>query len=167
MALIIEDGSQVTNSDSYVTRAVYIAYALTLGVTIADEEETDQKLRKAAIYISSKESHLIGVRVDRDQSLAYPRSNLWIEGFYWEIDEIPTQVKNAQMNLALDLEDGIDLYNLPQSDNVGIKKEKIDGAIEVEYAIAEGSKISRKSSSQALISQLTSTSSFSISLVMA
>jgi len=156
MALIVEDGSQVTNSDSYVTRAVYIAYALTLGVTIADEEETDQKLRKAAIYISSKESQLIGVRVDRDQSIAY-----------WEIDEIPTQVKNAQMNLALDLEDGIDLYNLPQSDNVGIKKEKIDGAIEVEYAIAEGSKISRKSSSQALMSQLTSTSSFSIGLVMA
>ena len=45
MALIVEDGSQVSNSDSYVSRADYIAYAATLGTTITDADAATEPVR--------------------------------------------------------------------------------------------------------------------------
>ena len=165
MAVILEDGSQVSNSDSWVTRAAYIAYALTVGITVADNVTADQQLIKAAIFIATKENSLKGVLVDRDQSMVYPRSSLYINGFSWLSTEIPTTVKNCQMELALDINAGVDLYNLPKSES-GIKKEKIDGAVEVEYAIAEDQVSSRRSASKNYLSQLMVGGGLSIPIVM-
>ena len=167
MAVIIETGAQVTDSDSYSTRAEYIAYAASIGTTIADTVAADEQLIAAAIFIDSKEAQLKGCRVDRDQSMAFPRNGLVIEGFSWLSTEIPRQVLLAQMALALDLNAGEDLYNLSQSASAGVKKERVEGAVSVEYAVSDSMKLSRRSRSQALLASLmTSGGLFTVPLTM-
>ena len=155
MALIIETGSIVPNANSFVTRAEFIAHALEKGVTIADEGATDVMLVKAGQYINSKEPNLKGRLVNRDQPMVYPRNDLQLEGWAWSSTEIPRQVILAQMELALDLNDGIDLYNPPANPNLTAKRERIEGAVEVEYFGQDGGfKVSRDSLSQAIMSVL-------------
>jgi hypothetical protein len=155
MALIVEDGSQVTSSNSYVSRADYIAYALDRGVTIADTSAADVQLLKAAEFIDEHEDNLKGWRVTRDQSMSFPRNNLYIDNWYWSSTEIPRQVTLCQMAYALDINSGIDIYNPPQNPNLFTKREKID-VIEVEYAVgdATGQKLSRTSTGESLLRSL-------------
>jgi hypothetical protein len=152
--LIVEDGTIVPNADSFVTQAEYVEYAGHIGAFIDGAEGQRQALRKAAIYMASFEGRLKGSLVDRDQSMPYPRSDLVLEGFEWADDEIPRQVKLCQMQLALDLNAGIDIYNPPQSESVGIKSERVEGAVAVEYAVKESSKLSRNSTATALMASL-------------
>jgi len=166
MALTIEDGSQVSGADSYVTRAEYIAYALTLGITVADTSTADDELVAASIYIDSQEPKLKGYRVSRDQSISYPRDGMYLNGFVWESDEIPTQVKYAQFNLALDIKADIDIYNPDKTDSI-VKREKIEGAIEVEYAVTEKGTVTKQSLSNSYMNILMNNQTMSIPLVMA
>jgi len=170
MALIIEDGSQVTDSNSYVSRADYITYANARGITIADTAVTDVQLLKAAEYIDRHEDNLKGYIVERDQSMAYPRYDLTIDGWYWGSDEIPRQVILCQLAFALDINSGVDLYNRPQNPNLITKSERIEGAIDIEYAVSEntGQKLSQTSTGDALLASLLNNSGLtSISLVRA
>lgn len=155
MALVVEDGSIVTGADSFVTRADFITYAATKGITIADEAATDVMLFKAGQYINSKEPNLKGNRVERDQPMAYPRENLNIEDFNWSSTEIPRQVILAQMELAIDVNDGVDLWNPPTNPNRAVRRERVEGAVEVEYMGNDNAaKVSRDSLSQAIMSVL-------------
>ena len=153
MTIIVETGAVVTNANSYVTRADYIDYAASIGVTIADTEAADIQLVNAAIYIDSKEAQLKGTRTDRDQALAYPRSDLILEGFEWASNEIPRQVILCQMALALDINAGEDLYN--RSYTLPTIRERVDGAVEVAYANPSVvGKIGTKSRATALLAVL-------------
>ena len=154
MAVTVEDGSIVAGADSYVTRAEYIAHALTLGVTVADTEAADVELVKAGLFIGSHEDSLKGSLTNRDQPMAFPRSGLVLEGFSWGSDEIPRQVKLCQLALALDVNEGIDLYNPPVNPNRATSMEKVDGAVEVQYFGTGGNKVGRTSSAQALLNTL-------------
>lgn len=167
MAIIVEDGTIVTNANSFVTRDEYIAYAASLGVTIAADEAADVQLVKAGEFIAGKESQLKGDLTDRDQPMPYPRYNLTLENFHWSSNEIPRQAILCQMQLALDINAGIDLYNLPQSDGTAVKRERVEGAVEVEYAVGDSMKVSRNSQSRALLSTLMTNSGLSVALVMA
>ncbi len=167
MTLIVETGAVVTDSNSYVSRADYIAYAALIGTTIADEAATDEQLIEAARFIDSHESRMKGYRSERDQSMAFPRVGVVIEGWEWNSDEIPRNVELAQMNIALDLNAGIDVYNPPQSDSVGIKRERIEGAIEVEYAVGDAQKLSRRSMADALIRSFLNNAGLSLAVTMA
>jgi hypothetical protein len=57
MALVVETGAQVANSNSYVTRAEYIAYAASIGVTITDavaeQFSYDPKLQSRALELAN------------------------------------------------------------------------------------------------------------------
>lgn len=154
MALTVEDGTKVTGSDTYVSRADFIAYAAKQGVTVADEGASDVYLIKAAEFIEAHDPMLKGERATRDQSMCYPRADLVLNNFTWDSNEIPTQVIKLQQELALDLIAGIDIWNPPQSGSQGVKKEEVVGAVVVEYATADGSKLTRQSNSRALLGQL-------------
>ncbi len=165
MALTIEDGSVVSGADSYVSRADYIAYALSVGVVVADTDAADIELVKAAGFIGSYEPSLKGRLTDRAQPLSYPRYDLVLEGFSWGSDEIPRQVITCQMAFALDVNEGIDLYNPPVNENRATSKEKVDGAVEVEYfGSGANTKVNRTSSAQALLNTLLYRSGLSIVL---
>lgn len=154
MTIIVETGAQVTNSNSYSDRADYIAHAAAIGITIADDTDADEQLIQAARFIDSLEAKLKGWRVSRDQSMAYPRHEVWIDDYAWDSDEIPRQVILAQMSLALDINAGEDLYNPSQSAAQGVKRERVEGAVEVEYATGTQQPLTRRSRSQALLSAL-------------
>lgn len=156
MAVIVEDGTLITNADSWVTRADYIAYALTLGLTITDDSTADVQLVKAGEYINHHEANLKGRLVDRDQSMSFPRYDLYIDGWSWLSTEIPRQVILAQMAFALDLNAGIDLYNRPVNPNLATKRERVEGAIDTEYAVGDKppQKLSRTSTGDALLASL-------------
>jgi len=133
MALIKEDGSIVAAANTWVERADFIAYALARGVTIADTDAADALLIKAADYINGLEPKLKGVLVERDQPMAFPRSGVEIEGWYWSADEIPRQVLNAQLSLALEVNAGEDPYN-PSAAVLPTVRKRVEGAVEIEYA---------------------------------
>jgi len=152
--IIVEDGTIVDNANSYVTRADYITYAASKGITITDDSDADVELVKAAEFIGAHEGNLKGDKVERDQPLAYPRKGIVLEGFVWGADEIPRQVILCQMALALDIHGGVDLYNPAPNPNRAAKREKVD-VIEVEYfGGAGGTKMSRDSTATALLATL-------------
>lgn len=156
MAVIVEDGTGVTNSDSYVTRADYISYAAKVGVTIADAAAADVELIKAAEYIGRHEANLKGYRVNRDQSMAWPRYGVIIDEWSWTETEIPRQLILCQMAFALDVHNGIDLYNRPQNSGLVAKSKRVEGAVEVVYAVSDnnGQKLSQTSTGDALLASL-------------
>lgn len=150
-ALIIETGAIVTGADSYVTQANYATYAASIGAVLGDVESQKLSLRNAAIYIATYEPRIKGEKVERSQPLSFPRKNLIIENFDWSEDEIPRQVQLCQMQLAIDINAGVDIYNLPASASVAVKRERVEGAVEVEYAVSNAQKLSRNSTSRALL----------------
>lgn len=156
MALVIEDGTLVTDADSWVTRAEFIAYAAARGVTIPDDDASDVYLVKAAAFIGDHEANLKGILVERDQALCFPRSGLIIEDWSWSSTEIPRQVKLCQMAYAVDLFNEIDIYNPPQNPGLATKKERVEGAVSVEYAVSDNApqKLGRTSTGEALLASL-------------
>jgi len=155
MALIVEDGSGVTNADSYVSRADYIAFALTLGVTIADADAADVELRTAAQYIDQHEPNMKGTRVTRDQYMAFPRYNVVIDDWSWLHTELPRQLTTAQMLFALDVHAGVDLWNQPVNPALAKKSSRVEGAVTVAYAVKDGvQKVGRTSKAEAHLAQL-------------
>jgi len=164
MALVIEDGSIVTDADSWVTRDEYIAYALARGVTITDDTSADVQLVKAASFINHHEANLKGYKVDRDQSLSFPRHDLEIEGWYWSSTEIPRQVKLCQMAFALDLNASIDIYNPPQNPGLLAREKRVEGAVSIEYAVSDNApqKLGRTSTGEALLASLLKNNGMSV-----
>ncbi len=156
MALIVEDGSIVPGADTYVSREDYIAYAKSMGVTVEDNEATDVKLRKAANFIDSHEADLKGTKVHRDQPMAFPREGVVLENWPWSNHEIPRQVLLAQLNIALDIEAGIDPFNPPENPSRIVIEERVEGAITVKYSDPRGGsrKLGRDSSATALMNLL-------------
>lgn len=167
MALTVEDGSIISGANSYVDRATFISYALDMGAVAPDDATTDAKLIKAAKFIDGHEESLIGRRVDRSQSMAFPRYEVIIDGFSWQHNEIPQRVIECQMALALDLVDGIDIYNPEPA--LAVKREKVEGAVEVEYfGTGAGAPMTHNSASDSLLNTLlTSGGSMSIPVTRA
>jgi len=165
MAIIVETGAIVDGANSFVSRADYIAYASTMGLTVTDDALADVELVKAGQYINSKEPQLKGYLVERGQPMSFPRTNLIIDGFAWDDTEIPRQVILCQLNLALDIRAGIDPYNLPANPNRAVKSEKVD-VLEVVYMGSDSqAELSRSSNWQALLASLLRRNGLSIPLV--
>jgi len=134
MALVIEDGTLVANAYSFVTRAEIIAYAASRGVTIADTADADILAVKAMDYLWTL--CFAGDLVSEEQGTPFPRSGLvdgdTAEGYEYTI---PAGIKRAQMQLALDSHNGIDLTPSANPD-AALKRSKI-GPIEEEFFEAE------------------------------
>jgi hypothetical protein len=164
MALIIEDGSIVTNANSYITRSDFIAFAASLGITIVDDTTADTLLVKGFQYLNSLEVGLKGMRTLKSQTSAYPRDDLYIEDYEWLSTEIPRQVILAQELLAMDLNAGIDIYNRPQSASTAVKKVRVEGAVSKEYAVGDGMKMSSVTQTRAVVNSLLRNSGFTIAI---
>lgn len=98
MALTIENGTGVTGAESYASEAELVAFAAARGVTIATTD--------AAALLVKAMDRLAGLpykgdRVARDQALDWPRSGVCVDGFSYAATELPSQLKQAQLILAL------------------------------------------------------------------
>ena len=128
--LIIEDGSIVANANSFATDAELKTYANLRGLAVpATQPEREALLVLAMDYLFSKEAQFQGCRVDSTQLLPFPRRGVWLNGFSVEKTVIPANLKNAQMELAIQANDS-DLLVNAMSQNIA--SEKID-TLEVSY----------------------------------
>jgi hypothetical protein len=126
MALIIEDGTGKTGSQSYASESELAAYALARGITVTGTDS--ELLVKSMDYL--EQQNFKGNKLTKEQALQWPRFDVWIDGYSIDTDEIPTLLKEAQMEYALSIDSGVD----PSATvDRAVKREKVDGAVEVEY----------------------------------
>ena len=130
MALIIEDGSIVTDATSYNTDVELAAYAAARGYTLpATEAERDILQIKAMDFINANENCMQGFRVAEEQELSFPRNGVVVNGFLIASDQIPKTLKQAQ-NEASILVQTVALLTGTSVQN--IQSEKLD-VLEVSY----------------------------------
>ena len=128
--LIVEDGSQVANSNSFVSDAEYKAYANLRGLTVAaTQPDREAHLIAAMDYLKSIEGNVQGRRVSSTQSLMFPRLDVWLYGYTVNSDVIPQEIKNAQMEAAAFSTSNEILTN---STNDNVKSQQLD-VMRVEY----------------------------------
>lgn len=134
MAIIVEDGTNVTGANSYVSVADCKTYLDLRGyIDWGLEPFTEQSLFRAADYIERKyKLFWKGKATNTDQSLAFPRAGIIDEnGRTLPSDEIPQELIDAQCilaNLTIDA-DGelVQLTTITTQDNlIKRKKEKVD-----------------------------------------
>ena len=152
MALVLEDGTGLTNSESYVDVAYVDAYFLKRGITQwATLTNCEQLIIRAMDYIENNYSYK-GTKLVSTQSLQFPRL---IDGE----TVFPIALKNAVCELALKSNDE-DL--LADTDKTTIR-EKV-GSLEIEYDPNQDNIKSFNYVNKLLAPYLVSTSSFSYSI---
>ncbi len=155
MTITVETGAIVTGANSYVSLDDAWDYARARGVTLpVDDGEAEAVILKAMDYLESFDGRFKGDRVERDQALSWPRDGVEIEGWEWGSDEIPRQVLNAQLALIIEINAGEDPYNSSRA-TLPVVRERIEGAVEVEYANpGQALKVSKTQASKAIINTL-------------
>jgi hypothetical protein len=133
MALIIEDGTVVSNANSYVTLAEARTYAAARGVNLpADDVALEALLIKAMDYLEAQRARYQGSKTEPGvQVLQWPRTGVVLDSSY-ELPEnvIPRELKYAQSQMAMSLHAGFD--PLSDKDGSAVKRQKVD-VLEVEY----------------------------------
>ena len=135
MALIVETGAGLVDSESYASVAEADAYHANRGctpwfdVSKMTTEIKEQCLRRATDYIEQVYGQSFhGYRVSSTQALAFPRVDVELNGYYIASDIIPTILKSATITLAYKAAQG----NLAPDLGQTVKREKVD-VLEVEY----------------------------------
>lgn len=131
MSLTIEDGSIVAGADSYATTADLAAYAVAFGRTIpAGDPAREALLRRAALQMDAMAWK--GTTVSEAQSLVWPRECVVRNGFTIPSNTIPEKIKSGQMALATEIY--ADDLAPPELKKGAVVRNKVDGAVEQEYA---------------------------------
>jgi hypothetical protein len=131
--LIVETGQIIPNADSYITLVDAKALAAKFLWSLPeDDAKAEAALRNGAAYIDLQEQLLCGTRVSSEQSLAYPRKGVTVNGFPVAEDSIPKQVIKAQVAAAVEYGKGTDVR--ASSDGRITTHEEVVGAVVVEYA---------------------------------
>lgn len=131
VTLIVEDGTNVPDANSFVTEDMIVSYAAARGVTIpntSDEEKDAAAVLgiQAIDYLNALSWK--GVKTYPDSLVPFPRSGL--TGY--TDTQIPAAIKQAQLQLSVIAKSGIVL--LPNTaSGATIKREKL-GPIETEYS---------------------------------
>ena len=125
MSIIVEDGSIVANANSYVSEAELATFVADRGITLTGD--SSELILQAMDYIESL--NFQGIKKTRDQSLQWPRINVWVDGYCLDSNYIPKELKNGLMQTCVAIDQG----NSPQNDlSPSVVKEKV-GDIEVQY----------------------------------
>jgi hypothetical protein len=160
MTMIVEDGSNVANANSYVTLTEYTTFLDDRGETTLSEADDEQKefaLIKATDYLQQKFRLLWkGSRVHATQRLDWPRRGVDVPDFFDPFfrdlsniplsfqdtlfiaeNEIPYEVKVAQMLIANGTFSGAESTGVLQPSLGRVTKREKLGELEVEYFNAE------------------------------
>ncbi len=127
MTLIVENGTGVTNANSYVSVSDHVAYCAAYGVTVTNSQ-AEINLRKFMDYIESLNGYK-GCKTIKEQVLRFPRKNMYIDGVLIASNAIPWQLPKAQNEGALCIANGVDKLAVR---TIPIKSEKF-GPFETTY----------------------------------
>lgn len=137
MALVIEDGTGKSNSESYVSVADTQAYAELRGLEFdASDEDAEAALRRATTWIDARyRSGFSGYRVNRrNQSLEWPRHDAYdAADNYVTYNTVPREIVQATEEAAIRelVEPGSLSPDLVTGETM--KRVKV-GPIEIDYA---------------------------------
>jgi NAD(P)-dependent dehydrogenase (short-subunit alcohol dehydrogenase family) len=132
MALVVEDGSQVTGANSYISLVNARAFATSRGKTLSVVDATaEAALIKAMDVIESYRARFQGTKVSKDQALQWPRTGVEVDGFPLDDDEIPVCLPQAQAALAIEAQT-TELFS--NSDGRQIVRERVEGAVDIQYS---------------------------------
>ncbi|MDF2490946.1 MAG: hypothetical protein K0S77_3568 [Pseudomonas sp.] len=131
MALITEDGTGKSDAESYATAAELASYAAKFGATIpADEAVLEALLRRAALAMQAMTWK--GKKTSSEQALAWPRRGVHLDGENKPSNYLPARIQYGQMALAVEIH--ADDIDSPGQRKGAIVREKIEGAVERQYA---------------------------------
>ena len=128
----------VVGTDSYLSVVDADAYWLAKNNATwaaADNADKEKALRESTQYIDGA-YNFIGVQITTNV-LAWPRNSVHVKsgnfkGVTYDSTTIPPQVENACAELSLD---GLSSRLRPTAERGGaIKREKVEGAVEIEYS---------------------------------
>lgn len=116
-------------TNSYVTISEFEDFATDRGYTLnaSTDAEKEALLIRAMDYLESQD--FIGKKAESTQSLQWPRTNVYIDGYRVASDSVPVEVENAQMAIAYDMDQDYDPLGVVDP---AVKREKVD-VLEVEY----------------------------------
>lgn len=102
MTIIVETGEIVEGANSYVTTSELQDYADDRGITLSGDLE--QLLIQSMDFIESLS--FIGWKKSKDQDLQWPRCCVFIDGYCFPSDEIPKELKKAELAVAVSIDQG-------------------------------------------------------------
>lgn len=124
MTLIVEDGTGVANSNTYVSDVMFTDYAALRGITIPGTATLREPLLILAMdYIEGYRDQFQGEKTNYLQSLQWPRHSVLVDGYDIGADTIPPELKNAQIEAAI-LVNSTPL--LQSGATLNVQKEKAD-----------------------------------------
>lgn len=136
MALVVEDGTGLSNADSYVSINDARVEANALGLSLpANTTDAESALRNGARYVNGFEGRFSGSRLVDDQALSFPREDS-IKCFGTNCidiasNAIPRDLKLGQVLAAVEYGKGVDVT--PNDDGLSIQSEEVTGAVKVQY----------------------------------
>jgi len=131
--IIVEDGTNVTGANSYNSIDTLRSFALDRGVILSSTEDTVAVMAiKATDYLESKAEQYKGLPTNEVQSLAWPRSGVYVYGVEQSSTTIPKQLKIAHAMLVLAVNEGLSL--LPNFSPQDYVIEEAVGSIKTKYA---------------------------------
>lgn len=132
ISIIVEDGTQVANANSYVSISDARIYAANRGVVVPSaDDDLAVMLIKAADYLEAQSELYKGERTSEDQSLQWPRIDAYLYNVLIPSNVIPKSLISAQIQLAFIVNAGLELQPNVTPD-MYVKREKV-GPIETEY----------------------------------
>lgn len=141
MALIVEDGSGMTNADAFISVAYADAYHTAMGNTTWTGVDAlkEGAIRRATAFLSNSYQWQGYKRQGRPQALAWPRVDVVdCEGWGVAFDAVPVEIQKATAEVALRELVTPGSMNPDVVASEQVKREKI-GQLEVEYLNANTS----------------------------
>jgi hypothetical protein len=133
LTLIVEDGSQVADANSYTDLTTVRAFATKRGKVLpATDADLEVLVIKAMDYVESFGERYKGKRVAATQALSWPRECVSLFGFEVAIDEIPSQLVSALCQAVIDANVSGDL--LPTVSTGGMIVEDTVGPITTKFS---------------------------------
>ena len=134
MAIIVEDGTEVANANSYAAHTDLSDYADLRNITLSiDQDVREGYLIEAMDFIAN--FNWKGERLTTTQPLAWPRSGVVRDGQFLPHDEIPRELFYGQLALAIAAINNTLMPTLAANAKGPVIKEKVD-VLEVGYANA-------------------------------
>jgi len=133
MALVIETGAGLANSESYASVAELKAYAISIGASIPTAEKDCEVLLRKAMLALRRGDEYIGERFSRDQAHDFPRVCVTVGGFTYPATTIPAMLKEAQMLFAIAANNS-DLLPVVEANAKGAIIERTVDVITTKYA---------------------------------
>jgi hypothetical protein len=123
--IVVETGTGSASANSYVSEAELATYAADRGITVTGTAAV--LLIRSMDYIESKD--FLGTKGTSTQKLMWPRHGVTVNDYLFASDEIPQLLKDAQIETAIAIGDGVDPLDNQARET---SKEKV-GNLEVEY----------------------------------